>query len=362
MSTESREELISAYLDGELSDDERAQVEKWLTESAPLRQFHDELRALRLGMQSLKRHELDHDISGAVLRRAEQSVLRSADPKPVTGTIRPAQTTTSWWNRGAGWRRVAWPAIAVAAALVILVYDVNRRPAERELARAPEQEERASELQRDLDDQAPTDDFEAGAAGEARNRALKRESGQVEALQREHMPQLKSPASSPARASEPAAAPAGTRRLLDPVSKLQVAGGLLIECTPQYLRAGTFEKLLDEKKIKWRRVAQNESRDKKTEADSAEPAKGQDDLAYNFAKGQTLRATYVVDASEEQIDEILGELEKDARHIAGAQYEYLRAVELGLPARRQSLVAGKGGGVTITLVAPAPASPADEAP
>ncbi|MCH8924438.1 MAG: zf-HC2 domain-containing protein, partial [Planctomycetes bacterium] len=52
MSTESREELISAYLDGELSDDERAQVEKWLAESAPLRQFHDELRALRLGMQS----------------------------------------------------------------------------------------------------------------------------------------------------------------------------------------------------------------------------------------------------------------------------------------------------------------------
>ena len=310
MSTESREELISAYLDGELSDDERAQVEKWLAESAPLRQFRDELRALRSSMQSLKRHELDHDISGAVLRRAEQSVLRSADPKPVTGTIRPARTTTSWWNRGAGWRRVVWPAIAVAAALVILVYDASRRPAQREVARAPEQETPAPALQGDLNDQAPTGNFEAGAAaGEARNRAFKPDSGQVEGLLRERMPQLKSAPSSPAPASEPAAGP---------------AGGLVIQCTAQYLRAGTFEKLLDEKKIKWRRVAQNESRDKKAEADSAEPAKRRDDLAYRVAKGQTLRATYVVDASEEQVDEILGELEKGALRSGRGKGEYFR--------------------------------------
>ena len=39
MTAEPREELLSAYLDDELSASERAQVEQWLAESAEYRQL-----------------------------------------------------------------------------------------------------------------------------------------------------------------------------------------------------------------------------------------------------------------------------------------------------------------------------------
>ena len=50
MNSQSREELLSAYLDDELSADERATVETWLAEDAAYRQLLDDLRALRSGM------------------------------------------------------------------------------------------------------------------------------------------------------------------------------------------------------------------------------------------------------------------------------------------------------------------------
>ncbi|MEX0675489.1 MAG: zf-HC2 domain-containing protein [Pirellulales bacterium] len=374
MTAESREELISAYLDGELSDDERAGVEKWLAESPELRQLHDELRALRSGVQSLTRHQLDHDISGAVLRRAEQSVLRGADPKPVAGAIGPAQsarTTTSWWNRGAGWRRVVWPAIAVAAALVILVYDANRRPAEREVAQAPEQEKSAPSAAGIRDDRAGAADFEAApAAAKDDNRPPEAtlDYRPVEGRRREGMLKDSAKPGAAGPAPESAAGSAARNRALDlPAVQREAASGLVLECTPQYLRAGTFEKLLDEKKIKWRHVAGNESRDKKAAADSDVAAQQVDALSLKIAREQPLRATYVVDASKEQVDEILLELETSVRRIVGAKDEYSLQAEVGRQPKRELFANGRVGGVVITLVAPpqpssGAAAPADKEP
>lgn len=137
MNSERSEEMISAYLDGELSVDERAQVEKWLAESPELRQLRDELNALGASIQALPRHQLTQDLQGAVLRRAEQTVLAGGATRgPNANDVHPA-SKIPLWLRGAGWRRLAWPAVAVAAALVVMLFDAEQGPAPREVAQAP---------------------------------------------------------------------------------------------------------------------------------------------------------------------------------------------------------------------------------
>ena len=107
MNSERREEMISAYLDGELSVDQRAQVETWMAESPELRQLHDELKALGASIRALPRHQLDQDLKASVLRRAEQSVLAGGAARPPHASdIRPASNKPIWL-RGAGWRRLA---------------------------------------------------------------------------------------------------------------------------------------------------------------------------------------------------------------------------------------------------------------
>ncbi len=137
MNPEHREEMVSAYLDGELSADQRAQVEAWLAESPELRQLHDELRSLSANIRSLPRHQLEQNIHSTVVRRAEQAVLAGgAAGGAIERDVRPA-SRAPLWHRGAGWRRLAWPAVAVAAALVVMFFDSQEAPAPREVAQAP---------------------------------------------------------------------------------------------------------------------------------------------------------------------------------------------------------------------------------
>jgi Putative zinc-finger len=394
MTAEPREELISAYLDGELSDVQRAEVEKWLAESSQLRRLHTELCAVRAGMQSLPRHQLDHDISGAVLRRAEHSVLRGAEAKPVAGTIRPAPAPTSRWNRGAGWRRVVWPALAIAAALVILIYDANRRPADLEVARAPEQDEVAGAPETGPAAGAPEPEASVRARNDVREEraptvGLKSAPGRESDAVRPQAPTLEFRAAEkrqPQRmledlakpgaalpASESAPGLAGGKGSLDaPVGQLKAAGGLVVECTPQFLRDRKFEKLLDEKKIKWRRVGDVEAREKKAER-GADVDKYKSS-ALGGATDQPLRVTYQFTATREQVGRILAQLARSVPGRAGAGERLERASEYEntLPVQSAAELAdGEATGFTITLVAPATASgpaagaaapPANESP
>ncbi len=88
MDIDPREELISAYLDGELTAEEKHRVERLLTESAEHRQLYEELRALRGTFAQLPRYRLPEDLSQRVLRRAEQELLRRpvADAKGGSGS------------------------------------------------------------------------------------------------------------------------------------------------------------------------------------------------------------------------------------------------------------------------------------
>ncbi len=142
MTDPSSDERLSAYLDGELSAAEQAQLERQLADSAELRQLLDDLRALRGGMESLPKYKLDDDFASRVLRRAEQAMLTSAaaeqelhaaaaapgDDGHVSNTgkvapaANPAARTFERWKSG-GVRTWGWAAAAIAAALVIMVLD-----------------------------------------------------------------------------------------------------------------------------------------------------------------------------------------------------------------------------------------------
>src|SRR5690242_3794682 len=129
-----REELLSAYLDGEVTADERARVEAWLAGSAELRQLRDELLAMRSELQALPIHAFHGDLGASQLRRTSPPAPAA---EPTAGSSIVPGTLAKWWERGSGARRLLWPAIAVAAALVILIYDANQRTQEQQVALAP---------------------------------------------------------------------------------------------------------------------------------------------------------------------------------------------------------------------------------
>ena len=122
---EAQEQLISAYLDGEVTAEQQASVEKLLEQSPECRQLHDELRTLRGMLQSLPQHTLEEDFQAKVLRQAEREMLATPSEAPKetppeapeeiieeTFRLRPFNSV----------RSLAWAAAAVAAAIAIMIF------------------------------------------------------------------------------------------------------------------------------------------------------------------------------------------------------------------------------------------------
>lgn len=124
MNTPFSDELISAYLDGELTAEQHAFVEKQLSEDPQLRRLCDELHALRSALQSVPPVDPPGDFAQRVLRQAERRMLAESDgqgevsdgarPVPLKGSpatqLRMAHRR---WPAVAGW-------IAAAAALLLV--------------------------------------------------------------------------------------------------------------------------------------------------------------------------------------------------------------------------------------------------
>jgi hypothetical protein len=149
-------ELLSAYLDGELTADEQARVEQLLAQNAAARQLLDELRALSATLQSLPARKLEEDLGPEVLRIAERRMLAESPEALQAAEPSPGETTaeTPLWRmivrRALQPRNLLWPAIAVAAAILIMVMNPDRRQgkedlAERRVAMAPKEEPPAGE-------------------------------------------------------------------------------------------------------------------------------------------------------------------------------------------------------------------------
>ena len=119
-------ELISAYLDGELTADERSRVEQALLDDADLRRMFDELRMLCATVQSLPLAHPAAGLAERVLRQAERRMVLgpdeprdTVDSKPLdarfdaaTSSVPPRRSMQGWW--------VAIAAIASAAALLVV--------------------------------------------------------------------------------------------------------------------------------------------------------------------------------------------------------------------------------------------------
>ncbi len=123
MNDDARYELISAYLDNELAPDERAEVEQLLARDADARRVYEDLRALSSTLQALPRHQLGEDLSGRVLRGAERAVLTQprGPQEEREDERRSAGGTLSGFPLGRGLRSWMWPAVALAAALLLML-------------------------------------------------------------------------------------------------------------------------------------------------------------------------------------------------------------------------------------------------
>ncbi|MFV1967374.1 MAG: anti-sigma factor, partial [Pirellulaceae bacterium] len=121
------DELVSAYIDGEVTADEGAQVERALAESAECRQLFEELQSLGSSLRSLPRFVLPGDFHQRVLRQAERAVLLpEPDAEPVSSA--PAVTSSDPSRRALRtWQTIALSAAAVAAALFFALMVVARR-------------------------------------------------------------------------------------------------------------------------------------------------------------------------------------------------------------------------------------------
>ena len=75
MNDPTQNELLSAYLDGELTADERAEVERLLEADPTARRALDELRSLSAALRALPRAKLDEDLNERVLCMAAQRML-----------------------------------------------------------------------------------------------------------------------------------------------------------------------------------------------------------------------------------------------------------------------------------------------
>jgi len=164
------DELLSAYLDGELSADERLRVERLLAELPESRQMLDELRALRSTLEAVPRYRLEDDFAARVLRAAERAILsgealssgqagpsaqtvgdsraesdaakangRSSETgTPISASSRPfaGSSQEAGWSWQRARRPMVWSGLALAAGLLIMLA-LPDGPRERNVALAP---------------------------------------------------------------------------------------------------------------------------------------------------------------------------------------------------------------------------------
>jgi hypothetical protein len=118
MNEQFSEEFLSAYVDGELSAQSRAAVERWLERSPEARQKLEDFRQLSRLFGDLSRTEVPDEFSTEVLHLAERRMLLPA-ADAVRGRIRIRR-----------WAMVV-SASAVAAMLLLIVTISNRDPVAR---------------------------------------------------------------------------------------------------------------------------------------------------------------------------------------------------------------------------------------
>lgn len=121
------DELLSAYLDGELAADELHAVEDWLASDPAAQTLLDELRSVSRAVQALPKQAVPEEWSAKLTKRLNEAAAQGdAHPKQAsqangnhrsngqadaTPRLRIGRSTRGWW----------WSAAAIAAAVAIMV-------------------------------------------------------------------------------------------------------------------------------------------------------------------------------------------------------------------------------------------------
>ena len=141
-------ELFSAYLDGELTAAEQAEIERLLATNPAARQLLDELRALSATLQALPQQKVGEDLSQRVLRVAERRMLAGEESRQTEPPPLPVPLGRSIFRRFTRPRTLVWLGLTAAVALVIVINERSHRveqggEAGKEVALAPPQFEKA---------------------------------------------------------------------------------------------------------------------------------------------------------------------------------------------------------------------------
>jgi hypothetical protein len=112
------DELLSAYVDGELTGEERAVVEARLESDPAARELVAELRGLSSTLRSLPRERSDEDVRSLVMAQIGVSKVSLPSCEPGRNNL----------------RILLWPAVMIAAALMLMFTQGNEEPRDRELA------------------------------------------------------------------------------------------------------------------------------------------------------------------------------------------------------------------------------------
>jgi hypothetical protein len=137
------EELLSAYVDGELTADERALVEERLRTDPHAAQLVEELRSLSTAIKSLPRETLGRDLRASIQSEVENA--RSAADARATIPLSEPLDPPRGFRRG-----FVWSTIAIAAALMLMFLQRGEDQDDRDLAVAKvERQETARRRNRD---------------------------------------------------------------------------------------------------------------------------------------------------------------------------------------------------------------------
>jgi hypothetical protein len=211
-----------------------------------------------------------------------------------------------------GWRRWAWPAAAIAAAVLIALFDTERKPAERQVAqtRPPQgetfigaREKAAAPVA--VEDAKSRDDVGANREEEDANTpklmlAKKKDAAGSERPMSFGEAKAAAPAAS---ATSTAAAKPSIQLAREPDDDTVT---VICDVTPAFTRDRGFEKILSQQKIAYRRGDQRAVK----QAELADRAKTE-----NLAIKQPDEDAYEVDATPEQVDQIITLLRQDVSRV-----------------------------------------------
>ncbi|MEK6248076.1 MAG: hypothetical protein N2C12_07845, partial [Planctomycetales bacterium] len=113
MDINDREELISAYLDGQLDAEQQQRAEDLIAGDPETAQLLEEFRTVRSSLQSLPKFKLDGAFAQQVLQLAEQAAADDP-PETVASVHRDNRDEKRDWRRP-----LLWSALAIAVAVTL---------------------------------------------------------------------------------------------------------------------------------------------------------------------------------------------------------------------------------------------------